>query len=281
MSLTTRFLKFAMLCAIGSTGSIGAANAAQPIRVHESWSHHQVVGELPKVDNIAVGRNGSLYVSLERSGRNGMVLRLDRDGSQHVVARGLRRPDGLALTDAHLFVTEEVERGRVIRIDLRNFKQTIVATLNMPEGIVVQADGGLIIAEDLKVGGRVVRVRPDGRVAALVVGLQRPEGLARSRDGALYVAETGTGRILTFTKSTKHIVLSGLDRPDQIAVAPDGALWITEDKERGRLLRWSEGRLQTIVSGLERPQGIAFDRAGGIYVVEQGRNRVLRVRRGK
>jgi len=131
------------------------------------------------------------------------------------------------------------------------------------------------------VNGRLLRVRRygDRAVEVLLGGLNRPEGLVLSQDGEVIFAEAGTGRVLAFKNGKLSVVLHDLDEPDQIEIAPDGALWITEDVSNGRLLRFKDGALETVLSGLHSPQGIAFGADGVIWLAEQGRQRILLIRR--
>jgi sugar lactone lactonase YvrE len=240
----------------------------------ESWDFTILYSNLPSVDNIAVAPNGDLFVSLESRGR---VLRLSGTRKQ-TVAENLRRADGLLLTATHLFVTEEARHGRVLKIDLNDGSIETLLRLKKPEGIDQTPEGNLLVTEDAR-RGRVLRLTPDGRIIdALAVGLNRPEGIAVAPDGTAYVAETGAGRVVAITQTTKQVLVSGLNKPDQVAVAPDGSVWITEDAKPGRLLRYKDGQLTTVLEGLQAPQGIAF-RNDEIIVAEQGRERILSVRR--
>ncbi|MEE9140436.1 MAG: hypothetical protein V3U18_06625, partial [Alphaproteobacteria bacterium] len=125
-------------------------------RAAAGWHYEVFASGLPRADNIAVGAEGEVYVSLEVGKGEGQVVRL-RDGRRQIVAEGLDRPDGLALTPSHLYVTEEVWRGRLIRVDLADMSRTVLARLNKPEGVDILPDGSLVVAEDYP-GGRLLRV---------------------------------------------------------------------------------------------------------------------------
>jgi glucose/arabinose dehydrogenase len=85
--------------------------------------------------------------------------------------------------------------------------------------------------------------------------------------------------VLSIKNGKLSVLLHDLDEPDQVELAPDGALWITEDVHNGRLLRFKDGTLEAVLSGLHSPQGIAFGAAGEIWLAEQGRKRILAIRR--
>ena len=259
-------------CLAPSTGII----TDQPL-ASDGWEYEVFASELPRADNIVIGANGEMYVSLENANGVGQVIRLI-DGSRQIVADALNRPDGLALKGSQLYITEEVRGGRLIRVDLTDLSQTVVATLEKPEGIDLAPDGSVIVAEDI-MAGRLIRVIDNDTVDVIAEGLVRPEGISIAPDGRIYVAETSTGRIFELSAEGIRVLVEGLNSPDQVGVAQDGAIWITEDEKPGRLLRYYNDRLEVVVEGLMAPQGIAFDADGNIYVSEQRRNRIVLVRR--
>lgn len=243
--------------------------------VSTEWAYELFMPNLYRVDNIVIDAQGEIFASIE-SESQGRVVRLD-GGKQLTVIDELQRPDGLAIRFPYLYITEEVDEGRVIRLDLTDLSKTVLANLGGPEGIDFLLDGSLVVAEDH--GGRIVRVTQDGEIEVLIEGLHKPEGLAVAPDGTVFFAETTTGRIMAITDNGLDTVVEGLNQPDQVEIASDGALWISEDAKPGRLLRYVSGRLEVIMAGLMAPQGIAFGRNGEIYVAEQKRNRILVLRR--
>ena len=285
----------------------GSALSAELV-ASTGWDYEVFAYDLDRVDNIAIGRAGELYVSLESR-----VLRL-RGGERLVLVDNLDHPDGLLLRSHFLYITEEGKEGRVIRLDLRDSSQTVLVTLEAAEEFAFLPDGGLAVAQE--VGGRISKVTESGQTEILAEGLRQPEGLAVSADGTIYVAEAKSGRVLAISKTGISVVVEGLNNPDQVEFAPDGSLWITEDAKPGRLLRYTSGRLEVVLvglmgaqvkfapdgslwisedakpgrllryasgrlevvlSGLMGAQGIAFGREHEVYVAEQMRDRILRL----
>ena len=239
------------------------------------WRFRVFADNLPEVDNLAVGDDGSVYATLEKNAGKGRLVRI-RHGKTENVVKGLHRPDGLRFRQQRLIVTEEVSDGRVLEIDPATGKTRVLAELNKPEGIAVLPDGDLLITEDT-VQGRVVRIKRNGATETLLGGLNRPEGIALAGDGTLYIAETGTGRVLAWREGQLRSVVNDLDEPDQVAIGPGGGLWITEDTPRGRLLQLKNGSLNVVLSGLHSPQGMAWLPNGQLLLAEQGRGRILQV----
>ncbi len=254
---------------------VQSANDGTSVVPARGWRFQVFADNLPQVDNLAVGPDGSVYATLELDRGKGRVVRI-RHGKVKNLIEGLNRPDGLHFRYPHLIVTEEVSDGRVLEIDPANGKMRVLAELNKPEGVAVLPDGDLLISEDT-VQGRVLRLKQSGASETVLAGLNRPEGIVLARDGTLYIAETGTGRVLAWQDGQLRSVLNDLDEPDQLAIGPDGALWVTEDMVRGRLLLLKNGHLNVILSGLHSPQGMAWLPNGTLLVAEQGRNRILQV----
>ena len=260
------------LMALAATGSY----ASDRIGAGASWTYDVVQSRLPRVDNVVIGPDKAIYVTLERSHGNGEIIRL-RNGGVQTIASGLNRPDGLVASGSNLYLSEEVYGGRILKISLKDLRISEIARLKGPEGIKVNQDGVLIIAQDLT-DGRVISLS-NGVVTVLAEHLLRPEGLSLGAHGEIYVAETATGRILRISKAGIETLIEGLNEPDQVATGPDGSLWITEDRKVARLLRFKSGRLETVLSKLSEPQGIAVIDADSVYVSEQGRDRLLYVHR--
>ena len=77
---------------------------------------------LSNVANIVIAPDRSFYVSQQLPDGKGQVVRI-KHGERNIVLHDLHRPDSLALTPTSLFVTEEIERGRVVRLDLTSLEQ--------------------------------------------------------------------------------------------------------------------------------------------------------------
>ncbi len=272
VAMTQQFLALVALFLTTLTPTLAAEGGAIS-SASAGWTYKVLAENLYGVDNVVVGSQGELFASFETP-EHGHVARIQGSDVEDIAVE-LHRPDGLAIQDPYLFITEEVDNGSVTRIDLRDLSTTILTRLRGPEGIEVLPNGSLLVAEDH--GGRIVLVSQNGQTEILAKGFRQPEGLAVATDGTIYLAETKTGRVLAVSHGQLFSFIEGLDHPDQVEIAPDGALWITEDAKPGRLLRYFNGRTETVMSGLMAPQGIAFGANGDVYVAEQGRNRILAV----
>ena len=270
------FAWFFVIPQVGLAQNTGKAKTPA-LGVADGWQYRVAEKDLPGIDNLVLDANDMLYATQELPGGAGKVIRFDH-GVRKTVVSGLDRSDGLLLRGKFLYITEEVNDGRVIEFDLTTKKQRVLATLNHPEGVELLPDGDLVVAED-NMNGHLRRVsRKEGQMAEIILGgLNRPEGLAVTADGAIIIAETATGRVLSYKNGAIDVVLDDLDEPDQVEFAPDGALWITEDMHSGRLLRLKDGQLETILSGLKSPQGMAFGKDGTVWLAERGHQRILAI----
>jgi DNA-binding beta-propeller fold protein YncE len=251
------------------------AGTAHDIQVGRGWRFRVYADNLPKVDNVLVHKDGSVYATLAQGDNNGKVVRL-RNGQVEVVAANLDTPRGLMVRKEKLFVTDRVEGGRLLEIDLKDNKRRVIENISNPEHIEKLPNGDLVVTEN-GVHGRLVRMTRKGAVEVVTAGLNDPEGLAVGHDGTIYIGENGTGRVLAFKDGEMDVVIDDLDELGQIETTPDGVLWITERGTPGRLLRLKDGALETVLNGLKDPRGVALAENGGVLVSEYGRARLLLV----
>jgi sugar lactone lactonase YvrE len=111
--------------------------------------------------HLAVGGDGTLYVTAPSLSPNDCVWAIDRDGSTSAWYRGLGRPQGLALDrDGNVYVAASVygQRG-VVRITTQGKAELVVAGSNLvglafsPLGTAVLATNDAVYDVDLGVEG--------------------------------------------------------------------------------------------------------------------------------
>ena len=120
--------------------------------------------------------------------------------------------------------------------------------MSAPEGIVVQADGRILVGEQGR--NRVVAIDPKTHAVTLWHAFPNPTG----RDGI-----DGIGPILPSQDSLGNL----LPTAENVIVpdSPNGVVWRVS----------SDGKTATqIASGMVRPVGAAVDRAGRIFVADEG-----------
>lgn len=134
---------------------------------------------------------------------------------------------------------------------------------------------------------------------AYATQLDQPRGLAVAEDGTLYIADSGNGRIVAVSASSRTRVLADDDgcsgaclvEPTGLALAPDGSLWIADpgahrvfrlDPRTGSLeVRAGTGTagdspdgVPAVDSPLRAPAGIALTTAGLVYFSEYDGHRI-------
>lgn len=261
---------------IGSVFALAASVFASdtPV-VANGWGYKIDVAGVDRVDNLARDHSGAVYATLELDHGRGKLVRI-QSGKIEVIIDDLTRPDGLIVHGNHAYVTEEIENGRVLQVNLSSRDQKTLARVRMPEGIGRLADGSLVLTEDIH-SGRLLRLDPNGMIHVLWRGLHRPEGLFVAKDQSIYMAETLAGRIVRLNQGKLTTIIDELNKPDQVALSADGSLWVTEDTKPGRLLLFKDNQIKVIASNLSYPQGILLLDSVTLLVSEQGEHRILRI----
>ena len=152
----------------------------------------------------------------------------------------------------------------------------LIAQLNQPEGVAVDASGNLFIADTNN--DRIREVSPDGNIVTIagdagfsgdggpasIAQLNQPEGVAVDASGNLYIADTGNNRIRKISPNGIITTVAGngtdaiLNAPTGVAVDASGNLYIADTgNDRIRAVDPS-GRITTLVSatGLINPQAL-------------------------
>lgn len=224
----------------------------------------------------------------------------------------LADPEGpVSLPDGSWLVTE-MGRGRITQILATGARTTVMAS-SRPNGLAVDADGGLWIAESID---RALLHRDSlGVLETVSVGVDDtpflwPNDLCFGPDGWLYMTDSGIEVGVFETDPTTTMVDGRLFRVDPrsgatelldrrlgfangIAFGPDGWLYVAETLtgevsrypfEAGRI--GGRSRFATVVpahestrSPLVGPDGLAFDASGNLLVAVLGRGDITVVDR--
>ncbi len=226
-------------------------------------------------------------------------------------AKDLGYPEGpVPLPDGSVVVTELTRaRGCITQISRDGTHRRIAAT-GRPNGLAIDADDALWVAESLDPA--LLRVTLEGqveRVADRLAGeaLLWPNDLCFGPDGALYLTDSGVlvsdfmdgdgpkpgwqevpldGKVFRIARrgGAACVIDRGLAFVNGIAFGPDGLLYVTETLT-GNVYRYSPGDWQReefgnvldpdwAGSGLRGPDGMAFDEAGLLYVSVFGQGEI-------
>jgi sugar lactone lactonase YvrE len=165
-----------------------------------------------------------------------------------VLLRNQPAPDDLAFDNDGRLLFSDIKAGTVSVLKADGSVERIAGGLSAPEGIVVQADGRILVGEQGR--NRVAAIDP----LTHAVSLWRAFPNRTGRDGL-----DGIGPVLPDRDASGNLLPTGgnVIVPD----SPNGVVWrVTAD-----------GKTATqIASGMVRPVGAAVDPKGQIFVADEG-----------
>lgn len=249
-----------------------------PVTASSDWQYQVFKADIDRVSALALDARGRLYISQEFSDGKGTILRQNRDGSLKTVLHGLSKPDGLAAFGHGVAVSQEADKLPLLL--LQGDTTEPLFSSDSVEGIA--SDGHYLYVIQDKQRGRLLRYDPsNGEVVTLREGLSEGEAVTVCADGRLFYSEKKKGWIKQWQASGEDVLVqAGLNQPGFLLCTADG-LWITEDSTHmARLLLLdSSGELQVVLQHLRSAQTIIAVAPGRYLLAEQGRQRILELKR--
>lgn len=173
-----------------------------------------------------------------------------------IFAVGLSVPEGpVCLQDGTWVVVEMgADRGSVTQVGLDGRILRIVARTGRPNGLAVDRNGVIWVAESQKPS--LVKLTLGGLAEVVATGTTEkpflfPNDLCFGSDGKLYMTDSGV--------LADEFAPGGKVRPDYDKLPIDGRVYVYDP---------ANGALEEMDSGLRFPNGIAFGPDGGLYVNE-------------
>ena len=240
------------------------------------------------VDGLVFSSSGFLYAASER---NGTVYRIDEHGNAIMVADNLYNPEGLAAGGAGLiYVTEDVEYGRLIVIKPSGELEILCDSLQYPEGITLIEEGIFAVTESsleasiippIMTGVRRIDLNGSSPLSSALY-LWSCSDLIADSSGVIYVCNelSGYGPIqasllrIDPLSGEWEVFCSGLRSCEGIcrSIEEFFPLYIAEEDMgtgSGRLsLVNSDGSATSFAEGFYNIEDVAVDTEGGIYVSE-------------
>ena len=165
-----------------------------------------------------------------------------------ILAQKLPAPDDLAFDSDGRLLFSDIQAGTVSALKSDGTVERIAGGMSAPEGIVVQADGRILVAEQGR--NRVIAIDP--QTHAITQWRAFPNRTGR---GGI----DGIGPILPDRDASGNLLATGgnVIVPD----SPNGVVWrVTAD-----------GKMATqIASGINRPAGAGVDANGRIFIADEG-----------
>jgi sugar lactone lactonase YvrE len=168
--------------------------------------------------------------------------------SPQVLLQKQPAPDDLAFGNDGRLLFSDINTGAVSALNADGSVERIAGGMSAPEGIVVQADGRILVAEQGR--NRVVAIDPQTHAVTQWHAFPNRTG----RDGI-----DGIGPVLPSLDAQGNLLptAGNVIVPD----SPNGVVWRVSP----------DGKTATqIASGMVRPVGAAIDAAGRIFVADEG-----------
>lgn len=177
-------------------------------------------------------RGHKLYI-LEEAG-SGRVIEYDLLTFKDRTIAEFDDLEGIAfISDEGLIVTQDMNDGLLMKLSLSGDETVLWDKLSNPEGIAVDKNGVIYIAETRT--GRVLFLNGDKK-GTLLEGLNEPDQLAIDDDGALWISEdAGPGRLLRYYGGRLETILEGLNFPQGILI--DGKDILLSEQGNDRIIR--------------------------------------------
>ena len=152
------------------------------------------------------------------------------------------------------------------------------AGVDQPRGIVVEADGQVVVVE---LSGNLRRISADGTSSSVFfTGLLGPSGVAITPNGDLVVTEDVGGRVLLIAADGSFSsVVTGSIKSEDVEVGGDGNFIVLNENDKGRLGRLTpSGDATVLFDELGGIIDLAIEAAGDIVVAQEAGN-VFRIAR--
>lgn len=160
--------------------------------------------------------------------------------------------------------------GQVYEYDT-NGNRSLVTSLTVPEGLVLDAGGNLYVAEYYQ--NALMKITPAGQVSTFAtVGLSNPLGLAIDTNGNIYAANFGNNTITEYAPSGQESLFAtnGLNQPYGLAMDANDNLFVV-NQGNSTITKYSSSGAESLFAntGLNLPGGLALN-ASGLLFAENG-----------
>jgi sugar lactone lactonase YvrE len=198
--------------------------------------------------------------------------------TSHVLLSGVGRPDDLAFDRQGRLLFSDFFNGTISRLNMNGSVTVLLTGVAGPEGIVVLADGTMIIAEQRT--NRILTLAPGAKSLTVLRTLPGTPTTAPCKDGVdnivldsttntLIVPDSPTGNVYRMSLDGRKLTLlaSGIVRPVGAAVDAQGIIYVA-DECGGAVVRITRDGKITHIGGFGMPDDVAFDHHGNLLVID-------------
>jgi streptogramin lyase len=198
--------------------------------------------------------------------------------TSHVLLSGVGRPDDLAFDRQGHLLFSDFYNGTVSRLNMDGSVTVLVRGVAGPEGIVVLADGTMIIAEQRT--NRILTLAPGAKSLTVLRTLPGTPTTAPCKDGVdgivldsttntLIVPDSPIGNVYRMSLDGTKLTLlaSGIVRPVGAVVDAQGTIYVA-DECGGAVVRITPDGKTTRIGGFGMPDDVAFDHHGNLLLID-------------
>lgn len=205
---------------------------------------------------------------------------MNADGSNRTtIKEGLGIGDLIAQSNGTILMAGN---NAVSRINTDGSVVTLNSNLAFPEGIAVQADGKILIADyQLISTGNVKRMNADGsNLVTINATIESPYSVAEEADGKILVADPSQTSILRMNADGTNVVNvgSGFSYPSKVLVQADGKILVLDQNNNSVKRMDADGtNIVTLKSDFSLLQDMNIDASGAIYVADVNANTITKI----
>ncbi|MDQ2906631.1 MAG: SMP-30/gluconolactonase/LRE family protein [Chloroflexota bacterium] len=198
--------------------------------------------------------------------------------TSHVVLRGVGRPDDLVFDEQGHLVFSDFYNGTISRLNANGSVTVLVRGVAGPEGMVILADGTMIIAEQRT--NRILSLAPGTQMPKVLRALPGSPRPVRCKDGVdgialdaatntLIVPDSPIGNVyrMSLDGHTLTLLASGITRPVGAVVDARGTIYVA-DECGGALWKIASSGKKTRMGGFGMLDDVAIDSRGNILVTD-------------
>jgi sugar lactone lactonase YvrE len=198
--------------------------------------------------------------------------------TSHVILQGVGRPDDLVFDRQGNVLFSDFYNGTISRVNKNGTATVLQRGLAGPEGLIVLANGTMIIAEQHT--NRILTLAPGAQSPTVLRNLPGTPSTAQCKDGVdgiafdsttntVIVPDSPTGEVYSLSLDGKTLtrLASGIVRPVGAGVDNQGNIYVA-DECGAALWRISPSGKTTRIAGFGMPDDVVIDPHGNLLVTD-------------